>query len=142
MSLEEHKRRERAQAIGLFRYQLICPVLEPALEKDIREWITAWNENPKPFAWTKTADEILDRLTAYLQRIPGAGHQVIVVAMLVFNAAFGFLQQGRARAVDLNADHLAACGLDSSGNPLGDPTTVAVDTAGLAAGRETSALQR
>ena len=46
----------------------------PALEKDIREWITTWNENPKPFAWTKTADEILDRLTTYLQRIPGAGH--------------------------------------------------------------------
>jgi transposase len=44
----------------------------PALEKDIREWITAWNEHPKPFAWTKTADEILDRLTTYLQRIPGA----------------------------------------------------------------------
>jgi hypothetical protein len=45
-----------------------------ALEKDIRNWISTWNENPKPFAWTKTADEILDRLTAYLQRIPGAGH--------------------------------------------------------------------
>ena len=27
VSLEEHKRRERAQAIGLFRYQLICPAL-------------------------------------------------------------------------------------------------------------------
>ena len=31
MSLEEHKRRERAQAIGLFRYQLICPALEQGL---------------------------------------------------------------------------------------------------------------
>ena len=31
MSLEEHKRRERAQAIGLFRYQLICPTLESGL---------------------------------------------------------------------------------------------------------------
>jgi transposase len=45
-----------------------------ALEKDIRDWIAAWNNDPKPFAWTKTADEILERLTAYLQRIPGAGH--------------------------------------------------------------------
>jgi transposase len=45
-----------------------------ALEKDLRDWINTWNQNPKPFAWTKTADEILDRLTAYLQRIPGAGH--------------------------------------------------------------------
>jgi len=31
VSLEEHKRRERAQAIGLFRYQLICPALDTAL---------------------------------------------------------------------------------------------------------------
>jgi transposase len=45
-----------------------------ALEKDIRTWIKTWNENPRPFAWTKTADEILERLAAYLDRIPGAGH--------------------------------------------------------------------
>jgi transposase len=45
-----------------------------ALEKDIRDWIKNWNEDPKPFAWTKTADEILERLASYLQRIPGAGH--------------------------------------------------------------------
>jgi transposase len=45
-----------------------------ALEKDIRGWIEQWNQNPKPFTWTKTADEILDRLASYLQRIPGAGH--------------------------------------------------------------------
>jgi transposase len=45
-----------------------------ALEKDIRNWIKTWNENPRPFAWTKSADEILERLAAYLDRIPGAGH--------------------------------------------------------------------
>jgi transposase len=45
-----------------------------ALEKDIRDWITGWNTHPRPFVWTKTADEILDRLTSYLERIPGAGH--------------------------------------------------------------------
>jgi transposase len=45
-----------------------------ALERDIRTWITRWNDNPRPFAWTKTADEILERLAAYLDRIPGAGH--------------------------------------------------------------------
>jgi transposase len=48
-----------------------------ALEKDIRDWISTWNDNPKPFTWTKTADEILERLASYLQRIPGAGHSVI-----------------------------------------------------------------
>jgi transposase len=46
-----------------------------ALEKDIRTWLATWNENPRPFTWTKTADEIFERLNTYLQRIPGAGHQ-------------------------------------------------------------------
>lgn len=46
----------------------------PALEKDIRDWIAAWNGTPKPFTWTKTADEILERLASYLQRIPYARH--------------------------------------------------------------------
>jgi hypothetical protein len=50
---------------------LIC---DKALEKDLRNWIATWNENPKPFTWTKTADEILENLASFLQRIPGAGH--------------------------------------------------------------------
>ncbi len=31
-------------------------------------------QNPRPFAWTKTADEILDSLAKYLARISGAGY--------------------------------------------------------------------
>jgi transposase len=45
-----------------------------ALEADIRAWITSWNQNPKPFVWRKSAEEILDSLSKYLQRISGAGH--------------------------------------------------------------------
>lgn len=45
-----------------------------ALEKDLREWVKAWNENPKPFIWTKTAEEILESLGRLLQRTNGAGH--------------------------------------------------------------------
>ena len=45
-----------------------------ALEKDIRNWIKLWNEEPKPFVWTKTAEEILDSLARYISRITGAGH--------------------------------------------------------------------
>jgi hypothetical protein len=30
-----------------------------ALEKDIRNWVAEWNENPKPFIWTKSAEKIL-----------------------------------------------------------------------------------
>lgn len=32
-----------------------------ALERDIRSWIAQWNTDPKPYMWTKTADEILER---------------------------------------------------------------------------------
>ncbi|MFI0961680.1 IS630 family transposase [Streptomyces sp. NPDC021080] len=45
-----------------------------ALEKDIRNWIAAWNTDPKPYVWTKTADEILERLASYLNRIPDSEH--------------------------------------------------------------------
>jgi len=45
-----------------------------ALEADIRNWIKIWNENPRPFVWTKTADEILDSLSRYCLRTSGAGH--------------------------------------------------------------------
>jgi len=45
-----------------------------ALEADIRAWIDNWNDNPRPFSWTKTADEILNSLAKYLARISGAGH--------------------------------------------------------------------
>jgi transposase len=44
------------------------------LVASIRTWITDWNENPKPFVWHKTADEILDSLAAYCQRINDSGH--------------------------------------------------------------------
>lgn len=45
-----------------------------ALEKDIRSWITDWNEHPRPFLWTKTAEEILESLTRFCRRISDAGH--------------------------------------------------------------------
>jgi transposase len=45
-----------------------------ALEKDIRDWVKAWNENPRPFIWTKNAEQILDSLGRLLQRNNGAGH--------------------------------------------------------------------
>lgn len=44
------------------------------LERDIRSWINEWNKNPKPFVWTKTADDILETLAAYCTRINDSGH--------------------------------------------------------------------
>jgi hypothetical protein len=43
------------------------------------------------------------------------------------------LRTGPVLGVDLNADHLACCVLDGSGNPIGDPMRMPVDTAGLPA---------
>jgi transposase len=44
------------------------------LVASIRTWITNWNEDPKPYIWHKTADEILNSLAAYCQRINDSGH--------------------------------------------------------------------
>ncbi|MPY80247.1 MAG: IS630 family transposase, partial [Actinophytocola sp.] len=46
----------------------------PALEADIRNWIKNWNDDPKPFRWIKTPDEILNSLQKYLTRISDAEH--------------------------------------------------------------------
>jgi transposase len=45
-----------------------------ALENDVRGWIDQWNQDPRPFVWTKTAEEILDSLARYIARISDAGH--------------------------------------------------------------------
>ena len=45
-----------------------------ALNADIRAWINTWNDNPRPFVWTKTADEILDSIARYCQRINESRH--------------------------------------------------------------------
>ena len=44
------------------------------LERAIREYLRLTNEHPKPFVWTKTADEILHSLARFCQRISGTGH--------------------------------------------------------------------
>lgn len=40
-----------------------------ALTTDLNTWIAHWNDNPTPFVWHKTADEILDNLKRYLANI-------------------------------------------------------------------------
>jgi len=44
------------------------------LVASIRTWITNWNDDPKPFVWHKSADEILASIAAYCQRINDSGH--------------------------------------------------------------------
>jgi hypothetical protein len=45
------------------------------------------------------------------------------------------LRAGRVLGVDLNDGHLAACVIDASGNPIGEPLSIDVLTAGLGASR-------
>ena len=44
------------------------------LEAAITNWIERWNDEPSPFVWHKSADEILGTLAAYCQRISDSGH--------------------------------------------------------------------
>ena len=44
------------------------------LVASIRTWIATWNDDPRPYVWHKTADEILETLAAYCHRINNSGH--------------------------------------------------------------------
>lgn len=44
------------------------------LEASINHWISTWNDNPRPFVWHRTADEILEKLATYCERISNSGH--------------------------------------------------------------------
>jgi transposase len=39
------------------------------LAADIKAWAAVWNEDPKPFVWHKTAEQILERLAGYCAAI-------------------------------------------------------------------------
>ena len=45
-----------------------------ALNADIKRWIQTWNDNPNPYVWTKTADQILTSIGNYCNRINDSGH--------------------------------------------------------------------
>lgn len=44
------------------------------LEQAIRHFIDHHNQNPKPFVWTKTADQILDSVARFCKRTLDSGH--------------------------------------------------------------------
>ena len=45
-----------------------------ALNQDIRAWIETWNEDPRPYVWTKTAEQILESIATYCNRINPSRH--------------------------------------------------------------------
>ena len=50
------------------------------LNKDIRAWIDTWNDNPRPYVWTKTADQIIDSIGNYCTRINDLRHEPKIIA--------------------------------------------------------------
>src|SRR5215207_3784929 len=44
------------------------------LNADIRAWIDTWNDDPRPFLWTTTADQILESIARYCERINESRH--------------------------------------------------------------------
>ena len=44
------------------------------LEEAIHVYIDATNDDPKPFVWTKTADQILDTIARFCKRTSNSGH--------------------------------------------------------------------
>jgi putative transposase len=79
VSLDEHKRRERAQAIGLFRYQLICPALDEELSSKQRGRLVreiAGRTHTDPFGnQIRISRETLDR---WIRRYRGGGFEALV----------------------------------------------------------------
>jgi transposase len=59
------QRRELARGVHRSTY---------ALEQALRRYIAATNERPKPFLWTKTADEILESVARFCQRTSHSHH--------------------------------------------------------------------
>ena len=46
----------------------------PDLIASIQEYLDAHNEDPRPYVWTKTADQILESVANYCKRINDSRH--------------------------------------------------------------------
>ena len=44
------------------------------LERAIEDYLSVYNDDPKPFIWTKSADDILESLKRYCESISDTGH--------------------------------------------------------------------
>ncbi len=51
------------------------------LERAIRGYLELNNRHPKPFIWTKTADQILQSLGRFCERISNSGHYLVFAGL-------------------------------------------------------------
>jgi putative transposase len=79
LSNEDEKRRERSHAVGLFRYQLICPALDTGLSTKARGRLVreiAGREHTDPFGTgVRYSRDILDR---WIRRYRGGGFEELI----------------------------------------------------------------
>ena len=79
MSIDEQKRRERAHAVGLFRYQLICPALDTGLSTKARGRLVreiAGKQHTDPFgASVRHSRDTLDR---WIRRYRAGGFEELI----------------------------------------------------------------
>ncbi|MGY4967363.1 hypothetical protein [Streptomyces sp. 900105245] len=52
--------------------RVFCSVDE--LQAALQKWIEVWTEHARPFRRTRTADQIIDRICRYCDRISGPAH--------------------------------------------------------------------
>ena len=82
MSIEDEKRRARAQAVGLFRYQLICPALDAGLSTKARGRLVrqiAAGEHTDPFGTSvRYSRDTLDR---WIRRYRAGGFAELVPSL-------------------------------------------------------------
>ena len=94
----------------------------------LEQWIKFWNENARPFKWTKTADQIIDAIGRYCERISGPGHYHIGIQCLKAMTA------AQVIAVDTSEDALKLaldCGADHSVTAAGQQAQQVRDLTGL-----------
>ncbi|WP_371737115.1 hypothetical protein [Rhodococcus opacus] len=90
---------------------LVAPQRQ-ALEDDVNAWIAAWNDEPKPFVWTKTADE---------SSPVTAPERLRTLAMVAYSAASQVdSDPAGAAAVDDNEIHKADRQAQLEGRPASD----------------------
>ncbi len=51
------------------------------LATSIAYWVATWNDDPRPYVWHKTADEIFDSLAFYCERISESGQHGTALAL-------------------------------------------------------------
>jgi hypothetical protein len=71
--------RRRTSAAGLAtRARIVLAAADGGSNTDLADRlemsIGTWNDNPRPYIWTKTADQILASIGNYCHRINDSGH--------------------------------------------------------------------